>query len=664
MKKFIFLFLISFMFIGIFSFNVAAEGEDLNTNSPTEITEDNDDVEQTVNFVVKAYNPINEELTLGNIDSYRGDEINVKVFDLDNKQLDINLFDFEVTSAIYKISKNVNGTTYPYFITNKAGANQTITAILKEDQSKKASVTFNCVESDRNISFVMNSYNELWYVTKQNYIKGDEHFYLDYNDAYDSDFLQKSSKTGNVIESVEIICHYGNYSHNLMEVANRPNIEEYKLISSDTNVVKTYIDALYENSDKEWIIEIVGNGTADITAVLTDNEAVTTTMTISVKNYPTKESKQATTTTNNNQKSNIDTNNEIKIDSSNGSIVVDSDINKEELVEEVSFEEKEWAINMWYVIIPAILTISMWVLFFVLKNKLFMYFGIAFAAVYVMGMVLFFVFNEPTFNYNEALSLYKNGNYIEALSVLGESDENLAEECKYRLLIDEILNNDKEEASNVYANDNDIKTFVDGYVNSDDLFNKYKNLDSLRQEIIRHTSYKYGELYFLEKSIFDDYIKNEISSKSVGDTFMLKNYSFKVIEKTNDSIYAIADICFFKQSIEDDSWKQKVLNCFNGIEKEIISENDLILLSREDYKNYVSHITVSNYSWWLDDISRVTRTDTNGIVHRLRYYAIGRDSSSERGTSMIDDTQEIGSYSYSYIDNDSIWIRPVIRISY
>ena len=50
-------------------------------------------------------------------------------------------------------------------------------------------------------------------------------------------------------------------------------------------------------------------------------------------------------------------------------------------------------------------------------------------------------------------------------------------------------------------------------------------------------------------------------------------------------------------------------------------------------------------------------------MHKLRYYAIGLDSQSERNTSMIDDVQVVGGYSYSYIDNSSIWIRPVIKIS-
>ena len=144
---------------------------------------------------------------------------------------------------------------------------------------------------------------------------------------------------------------------------------------------------------------------------------------------------------------------------------------------------------------------------------------------------------------------------------------------------------------------------------------------------------------------------------------MLRDYSFRIIEKTSSSIYVIADDCFYSASIEDDLWKEKILSYFDDVEKNFIDEDDLILLTRNDFKKYVSYIPVSEYSWWLDDISRVTRTDVNGVVHKLRYYAIGLDSQSQRGTSMIDDVQVVGGYSYSYIDNSSIWIRPVIKIS-
>ena len=340
----------------------------------------------------------------------------------------------------------------------------------------------------------------------------------------------------------------------------------------------------------------------------------------------------------------------------------ESDIDvKEELIKEPTFNQKEKLMKKWYVVLVILLSFNLFILFIVFKNKIFVYFGIVSIFISLLLMILYFSFNGPIFDYNKALSFYEEGNYKEALNLLNDSEEELEEECRYRLLIDGLLSDDKEDILNIF--DNDMQVLINNYVDSDDLFNEYINLDVLRQEIIKHCSYKYEKLYLLEKDKFEEYVNNEISTKDVGDKFLLKDYSFRIIEKTNSLIYVIADDCFYSSSIEDDLWKEKILSYFDDIEKDYIGEDNLILLTREDFKKYVSYIPVSEYSWWLNDISRVTRTDVNGVVHKLRYYAVGLDSQSERNTTMIDDVQVVGGYSYSYIDNDSIWIRPIIKIS-
>ena len=334
--------------------------------------------------------------------------------------------------------------------------------------------------------------------------------------------------------------------------------------------------------------------------------------------------------------------------------------NEETKIDEPIFSQKDKVMKKWYVLIFIVLSFILFTLFIVFKNKIFVYFGIVSSVFTVLLMILYFGFNGPIFDYNKALSFYEEGNYKKALSLLDDSGEKLEEECKYRLLIEGLLNDNKEDILNIF--DGDMQVLIDNYIGSNDLFNEYINLDVLRQEIIKHCLYKCDELYLLENDKFEEYINNEISTKDVGDDFLLKDYSFRVIEKTYNLIYVIADECFYSTSIEDDTWKEEILNYFNDIEKDYLDKDNLILLTREDFKKYVSYIPVSEYSWWLNDISRVTRTDVNGVVHKLRYYAVGLDSKNQRGTSMIDDVQVVGGYSYSYIDNDSIWIRPVIKI--
>ena len=94
---------------------------------------------------------------------------------------------------------------------------------------------------------------------------------------------------------------------------------------------------------------------------------------------------------------------------------------------------------------------------------------------------------------------------------------------------------------------------------------------------------------------------------------MLKDYSFKIIEKLDNTIFVIADDCFMQSSIMNDLWKEEIINHFTNIESNIITKYDLILLTRDDFKKYCSKISLSQHSWWLDDISRVIKTDSNGV---------------------------------------------------
>ena len=325
------------------------------------------------------------------------------------------------------------------------------------------------------------------------------------------------------------------------------------------------------------------------------------------------------------------------------------------------FGYKEEIIKSWCVIVTLAISIVILVLFLITRNKMFAIIDVACIVLTIVIGAMILIINKPVSNYNKALGLYENGNYKEALDLLKGDEDELRQECAYRLLIDEMLNNEIQYTLNLI--DGSTQILLNKYNDSSSLYDSYTSFYSLIDELFKHTSYRHEKLYSLLNDKFKDYISNEISTKEVGDTFMLKDYSFKIIEKQNDAIFVIANDCFIQTSIIDDSWKEDILNSFTNIERNFISENDLILLTRDDFKKYCSKISISEYSWWLDDISRVTKTDVNGVVHKLRYYAIGSDSASQRNTDMIDDTQDVGSYSYSYIDNDSIWIRPVIRIN-
>ncbi len=640
------------LLIGLFYANVFADDEEGDENSQADAPVTSED-SSIFNFIIKAYNPLNEELILDVVDSYRGDVIYLKAFDESGKELDLDLFDFKGSSGLFPYRDTNTGTIHE-FITSKQGI-QTITATLKEDNSKQSSVSFNCVEGNTEIRFVFISSDELWYKTTQ--VKNNE-YYLNYPDAYNSDLIEKNPKTDNVRQWIQIKSYYGKYtSPYLTEVSGWPSISEYDLSTSDSNVVKTYIENGAYNS---WMIEITGNGTAEITATLLSDSSIKTSMTITVENYPEKETaktNQTTNSTDNKQESKTNVINE-------SSSTKDTPIsNKSNVVsiEEPTFGCKEEIIKPWCVIVALAITIILLVLSIITKNKTLIIVDAICVVLTIIIGVMILVLNKPVNDYNKALELYENGNYQEALDLLNGDEDGLKQECALRLVINEILNNNIQDTSNTI--DDNIQNLISKYNESSSLYDSYTSFYSLIDELSEHTSYNHEKLYSLLNNKFEDYISNEISAKEVGDTFMLKDYSFKIIEKQSDAIFVIADDCFIQTSIIDDSWKEDILYSFTNIERNFISDDDLILLTRDDYKKYSSKIPISEYSWWLDDVSRVTKTDSNGVVHKLRYYAIGNDTASQRNTNMIDDTQDVGLYSYSYMDNDSIWIRPVLRIN-
>ena len=654
LKKIMTILLSIMLFMGIFSVGIFADDENGDEDNQANLPEASEDG-RISDFTIKAYNPLNEELILDVVDSYRGDVIYVKVFDENENELNLDLFDFKGSNGLFPY-RDLNIGAVHKFITSKQGI-QTITATLKEDNSKQASVSFNCVEGNTEIRFVFISCDELWYKTTQ--VKNNE-YYLNYPDAYNSDLIEKNPKTNNVRQWVQIKSYYGKYtSPYLTEVSGWPSISEYDLSTSDSNVVKTYIENDTYNS---WMIEITGNGTAEITATLLSDSSIKTSMTITVENYPEKETAKTKTNQNNNYEVNKQEDKTNLVNESSSSKVTHA--NKESdvvLIDGPFFEYKEEIIKLWYVIAILAVSIILLIISIITRNKILVIVDTICFVLTIVMMIMMLIINKPIINYNKALDLYMNNNYKEALELLKDSEEELKQECEYLRVIDEVLNNNAQDMPNI--NDSDIQILIDSYNKSSDLYDSYVSLYSLIKGLSKHTSYKHEELYSLLSNKFKDYISKEISTKEVGDTFMLKDYSFKIIEKLDNTIFVIADDCYIQTSIIDNSWKEEILNFFTDVENNFINEDDLILLTRDDFKKYSSKISISKYSWWLDDISRVTRTDVNGVTHKLRYYAIGNDTASERNTNMINDTQDAGTYSYSYIDNDSIWIRPIVRIN-
>ena len=92
-------------------------------NSQTTSPETSEDSEIS-NFIIKAYNPLNEELILDVVDSYRGDVIYVKVFNESENELNLDLFDFSRSNGIFTYTGYLIG----QFLTSRVGK-QTITVI-------------------------------------------------------------------------------------------------------------------------------------------------------------------------------------------------------------------------------------------------------------------------------------------------------------------------------------------------------------------------------------------------------------------------------------------------------------------------------------------------------------------------------------------------------
>lgn len=610
-------------------------------NSQTTSPETSEDSEISY-FIIKAYNPLNEELALDAVDSYHGDLIYVKVIDESGNELSLDLFDFSRSNGIFTY------TGYPIgqFLTSRVGK-QTITAILKEDSSKQASISFNCVEGNTEIRFTFISSDELWYVTTQ--VKNNE-YYLNYPDAYNSDLVEKNPKTDNVRQCIRIKSYYGKYtSPYLTQASGWPSTSEYDLTTSNSKVVKVCIDTIAYGS---WMIEVTGNGTAEITATLLSDPSIKTSITITVENYPEKEADKTKTNQNNSSQTNEQENKRSQSYSSetnkqeNKTNLINESSNSKDtqnneecvpvLIDGPLYEYKEKIINPWCVITLLSITLIVLILSLVTKNKIFIIADATCAVFTLLLIVLMFAINKPINYYNKALDLFMKDGYKEALILLKDSNEELKKECEYQLVVDEILNGNTKEIPALI--DSNMQILIDNYNSSSNLFDSYLSLYSLIDELSKHTSYKYESLYFLLNSKFKDYVSNEISTKEVGDAFMLKDYSFKIIEKLDNTIFVIADNCFMQSLIMNDLWKEEILNHFTDIESNIITKYDLILFTRDDFKEYCSKISLSQHSWWLDDISRVTKIDSNGVVHKLHYYAIGNDTANERNTSMIDDT--------------------------
>ena len=550
-------------------------------NSQTTSPETSEDSEISY-FIIKAYNPLNEELALDAVDSYHGDLIYVKVIDESGNELSLDLFDFSRSNGIFTY------TGYPIgqFLTSRVGK-QTITAILKEDSSKQASISFNCVEGNTEIRFTFISSDELWYVTTQ--VKNNE-YYLNYPDAYNSDLVEKNPKTDNVRQCIRIKSYYGKYtSPYLTQASGWPSTSEYDLTTSNSKVVKVCIDTIAYGS---WMIEVTGNGTAEITATLLSDPSIKTSITITVENYPEKEADKTKTNQNNSSQTNEQENKRSQSYSSetnkqeNKTNLINESSNSKDtqnneecvpvLIDGPLYEYKEKIINPWCVITLLSITLIVLILSLVTKNKIFIIADATCAVFTLLLIVLMFAINKPINYYNKALDLFMKDGYKEALILLKDSNEELKKECEYQLVVDEILNGNTKEIPALI--DSNMQILIDNYNSSSNLFDSYLSLYSLIDELSKHTSYKYESLYFLLNSKFKDYVSNEISTKEVGDAFMLKDYSFKIIEKLDNTIFVIADNCFMQSLIMNDLWKEEILNHFTDIESNIITKYEALLI--------------------------------------------------------------------------------------
>ena len=386
--------------------------------------------------------------------------------------------------------------------------------------------------------------------------------------------VEKNPKTDNVRQCIRIKSYYGKYtSPYLTQVSRWPSTSEYDLTTSDSKVVKVCIDTITYGS---WMIEVTGNVTAEITTTLLSDPSIKTSITITVENYPEKEADKTKTNQNNSSQTNEQENKtsqsyssetnkqENKTNLINESSNSKDTQNNEEcvpvLIDGSLYEYKEKIINPWCVITLLSITLIVLILSLVTKNKIFIITDATYAVFTLLLIVLMFAINKPINDYNKALDLFMKDGYKEALILLKDSYEELKKECEYQLVVDEILNGNTKEIPAII--DSNMQILIDNCNSSSNLFGSYLSLYSLIDELSKHASYKYESLYFLLNSKFKDYVSNEISTKEIGDAFMLKDYSFKIIEKLDNTIFVIADDCFMQSSIMNDLWKEEILNHF------------------------------------------------------------------------------------------------------
>lgn len=600
-----------------------------------------------VSFSVKVINSRGEDVTDGTTTAKYGDFVFVKVISNSGEELDINLFDIEINKMLvsYQFERG------KYLVKDEGTAIVKV-KLLNDPLVRESSISFNTIKGPViGIHFIWKSDNEIFFATEE---IGQNQFKLDFNTFEGITPCATNEISGNLIGWIEFLCEYSS-DESASFISDFTTADELEVESSNTEVVKVYKDNYYNSQ----IFEIVGNGTATITATYKNEVRPKESITFIVENY---KSNSASTTNKSETKPIVNENSNInKNDSSTP--IVDATNRVDVLDNKLEVTEKVNKINIVYFVVPLTISGVFVALFFILgKNKNIFLITSIIALVLGLAMLGIHVADSNKVNkYNEAINLYLNDNNIEALALLDKIDNfELYEDCKYRAFIEYLLLDNYTEAKTLIENEYTVlNTSIDNYQNAQNSYEKYNALIPLVDDLHSKTNYKYNELEELLIKEIKNHLKVTIGNLSIGESFKYGSYNFKIIDKTGDMAYAISDECLFSTSI-DDAWKEKTLAYFNEHEKEFISSNDLILLTRNDYRDYKNMISISDKSWWLDDISSVTRTDNYGNVHKLRYYVVGKDSENDRDTAMINDKQIAGEQSYSYADNDCIWIRPVI----
>ena len=248
------------------------------------------------------------------------------------------------------------------------------------------------------------------------------------------------------------------------------------MTTSDSKVVKAYIDTITYGS---WMIEVTGNGTAEITATLLSDHSIKTSITITVENYPEKEADKTKTNQNNSSQTNEQENKTSQSYSSetnkqeNKTNLINESSNSKDaqnneecvpvLIDGPLYEYKEKIINPWCVIILIVLILSL-----VTKNKIFIITDATYAVFTLLLIVLMFAINKPINDYNKALDLFMKDGYKEALILLKDSNEELKKEYEYQLVVDEILNGNTKEIPAII--DSNMQILIDNYNSSSNLF--------------------------------------------------------------------------------------------------------------------------------------------------------------------------------------------------